>query len=459
MLKMEKIVSLCKQRGFIFASSEIYGGLANSWDYGPLGVELKNNIKNLWWKNFVHQKDNIVGLDSAILMNANVWKASGHLANFVDPLVDCKICHRRFRADHLLAQHFKKQGLKVNVSQWNLAELTKQLAINKIICLHCGNKDWTDVRQFNLMFETQQGVTKDSLDTIYLRPETAQGIFVQFKNIAQVSRKKLPFGIAQIGKAFRNEITPGNFIFRTREFEQMEIEYFCYKQEAQDKFQQWKKLCEQWLLAIGIKQINFRWVDHSSSELSHYSQATSDLEFQFPFGWSELWGLAHRGNYDLVQHQTHSKKDLSYLDTEKNEKILPDCIEPSLGVDRLFLAIICDAYQEQKLVNETRNLLKIDHRLAPYKAAILPLSKKLSEQSYKIYQTLNQHFLCDFDDTGSIGKRYRRQDEIGTPFCITFDFDSVSDEQVTLRYRDDMKQTRIKITQLAQHLKTKLEAS
>ena len=443
MLEIEKIISLCKQRGFVFAGSDIYGGLANSWDYGGLGVELKNNIKHLWWKNFVHRNFDIVGLDSSILMNPNVWEASGHLTNFVDPLIDCKICKKRFRADHLLEGYLEK-----NVGSLNLAELAEEFFKLDISCFHCGGKDWTKVREFHLMFETKQGAASDSSDKIYLRPETAQGVFVQFKNIFQTSRKKIPFGVAQIGKAFRNEITPGNFIFRTREFEQMEIEYFCFEKDAKKHFTDWKQHCADWLLTIGLKKENFRWRDHSQAELAHYSKATSDIEFKFPFGWSELWGLAHRGNYDLRKHQEHSKKDLQYLDIESNQKLLPDCIEPSLGVDRLFLAILCNGYEEQKIQDETRNLLKINPLLAPYKIAVLPLSKKLSNKAQILYQKINQSILCDFDDTGSIGKRYRRQDEIGTPFCVTFDFESLADEKVTVRTRDTMEQTRIPIQQI-----------
>ena len=453
MLSIEKIVSLCKQRGIIFQGSEIYGGLANSWDYGPIGVELKNNIKNLWWKNFVQQQKNIIGLDSAILMNPKVWEASGHLSNFSDPLVDCKNCKHRFRADHLLETSLQKK--EIALENLSLGQMDNLILEHRIVCPHCGIKEnFSQVRQFNLMFQTEQGVTSDTSDTIYLRPETAQGIFINFKNIATTSRQKLPFGIAQIGKSFRNEITPGNFIFRTREFEQMELEFFCDAKNSLQEFKNWQKFCEAWLLKVGFQKELFRWREHSKDELSHYSKATSDLEFQFPFGWSELWGLAHRGNYDLNQHQEHSGKDLFY--TEDAEKILPDCIEPSLGVDRLFLALLCNGYTEEKLETETRTVLKLIPELAPIKVAILPLSKKLSEESIKIFDCLVSHFACDHDESGSIGKRYRRQDEIGTPFCITFDFESLEDKKVTVRERDTMEQERVEISELKNYLAQKI---
>ena len=408
MLSIEKIVSLCKQRGIVFPGSEIYGGLANSWDYGPIGVELKNNIKKLWWKDFVQRQKNIVGLDSAVLTNPKVWEASGHLSNFSDPLVDCKNCKHRFRADHLLETSLQKK--EIALENLSLGQMDNLILEHRIVCPHCGIKEnFSQVRQFNLMFQTEQGVTSDTSDTIYLRPETAQGIFINFKNIATTSRQKLPFGIAQIGKSFRNEITPGNFIFRTREFEQMELEFFCDAKNSLQEFKNWQKFCEAWLLKVGFQKELFRWREHSKDELSHYSKATSDLEFQFPFGWSELWGLAHRGNYDLNQHQEHSGKDLFY--TEDAEKILPDCIEPSLGVDRLFLALLCNGYTEEKLETETRTVLKLIPELAPIKVAILPLSKKLSEESIKIFDCLVSDFACDHDESGSIGKRYRRQDE------------------------------------------------
>ncbi len=455
MIDIEKIVSLCKQRGIVFQGSEIYGGLANSWDYGPIGVELKNNIKNLWWKDFVQRQKNIVGLDSAVLMNPKVWEASGHLSNFSDPLVDCKNCKYRFRADHLL----EKSGVNIQkiLEQYSpeSGQIDKLIQEKNPACPHCGVKgNFSHTRQFNLMFQTEQGATKDSSDTIYLRPETAQGIFVNFKNAATTARQKLPFGIAQIGKSFRNEITPGNFIFRTREFEQMELEYFCHSNESLQEFKNWQSFCENWLLKIGFQKELFRWREHSKDELSHYSKATSDLEFQFPFGWAELWGLAHRGNYDLTQHQVHSGKDLFY--TEDAEKFLPDCIEPSLGVDRLFLALLCNGYTEEKLETETRTVLKLIPELAPVKVAILPLSKKLSEESMKIFDSLVADFACDHDESGSIGKRYRRQDEIGTPFCITFDFDSLKDNKITVRERDSMKQERIGIDNIKNYLMQKI---
>ena len=453
MLSIEKIVSLCKQRGIVFPGSEIYGGLANSWDYGPIGVELKNNIKKLWWKDFVQRQKNIVGLDSSVLMNPQVWEASGHLSNFSDPLVDCKNCKHRFRADHLLETSLQKK--EIALENLSLGQMDNLILEHRIVCPHCGIKEnFSQVRQFNLMFQTEQGVTSDTSDTIYLRPETAQGIFINFKNIATTSRQKLPFGIAQIGKSFRNEITPGNFIFRTREFEQMELEFFCDAKNSLQEFKNWQKFCEAWLLKVGFQKELFRWREHSKDELSHYSKATSDLEFQFPFGWSELWGLAHRGNYDLNQHQEHSGKDLFY--TEDAEKILPDCIEPSLGVDRLFLALLCNGYTEEKLETETRTVLKLIPELAPIKVAILPLSKKLSEESIKIFDCLVSHFACDHDESGSIGKRYRRQDEIGTPFCITFDFESLEDKKVTVRERDTMEQERVEISELKNYLAQKI---
>ena len=446
MLKIEQLVALCKNRGFVFQGSEIYGGLANSWDYGPLGVELKNNIKNDWWNYFVQQKANIVGLDSSILMNSKVWEASKHLANFVDPLVDCKNCKHRFRGDHLLEKFLDEK----TISKLTLIEIGHQIEKLKIACPNCGEKNFSAARQFNLLFQTKQGVTEDKESIIYLRPETAQGIFINFKNIMRTSRQKLPFGIAQIGKSFRNEITPGNFIFRTREFEQMEIEYFCQPETASQEFINWQKLCTNWILALGLNSDNFSWREHSKEELSHYSSATSDVEFNFPFGKAELLGLAHRGNYDLTQHHNHSKKDLFYVDPIDQQKLLPDCIEPSFGVERLFLALLCDSYFEEKLENETRTVLKIKPKLAPIKVAILPLSKKLSEPSQKILAELSPHFTCDFDDSGSIGRRYRRQDEIGTPFCVTFDFESQKDEKVTIRFRDNMQQERIASSQLTE---------
>lgn len=455
MLKIEQIVALCKNRGFVFQGSEIYGGLANTWDYGPLGVELKNNIKQLWWKEFVHQRRDIVGLDSAILLNPNVWKASGHLSNFSDPLVDCKNCKKRFRGDHLLENYALKKKLNLNINGLTLTQISDEIKNNQIACSNCGAKNFTDARQFNLMFKTQQGVTDTTVNDIYLRPETAQGIFINFKNVLRSSRQKLPFGIAQLGKSFRNEITPSNFIFRTREFEQMEIEYFCSPEESKKYFQLLKNDCENWLLKIGLNKENFSWREHNQKELAHYSNSTSDLEFNFPFGKSELLGLAHRGNYDLTQHQQHSKKDLSYND-ETTEKLLADCIEPSLGVERLFFALLCNGYEEQKLEKETRTILKLNYKLAPIKAAVLPLSKKLKEPSLKILEELSNSFPCDFDDSGSIGRRYRRQDEIGTPFCITYDFDSSDDNKVTVRERDSMQQKRIEISQLKNYLTLKI---
>jgi len=447
---MDKIISLAKRRGFVFPGSEIYGGLANSWDYGPLGVELKNNVKKLWWKSFVSSRLDVVGLDSSILMNPQVWAASGHLAGFSDPLMDCKKCNVRHRADKLIEERLESLGREVSEAAGKShTELKGMIDDLKIDCPNCGAHDYTEIREFNLMFKTFQGVTEDQTSVVYLRPETAQGIFVNFKNLATTTRKRVPFGVAQVGKAFRNEITPGNFIFRTREFEQMELEYFCRPEESLASHESWKKFCFQWLLDLGMKPELLRMRDHNADELSHYSKATSDIEFQFPFGWGELWGIAHRGDFDLTQHQDHSKKDLTYHDPVSNEKFLPHVIEPSLGVDRVSLAFLLSAYDEEKdEEGEVRVVLRLHPRLAPVKVAVLPLSKKLNEKALEVYQQLAPHWPCDFDETASIGKRYRRQDEVGTPYCVTFDFESENDGAVTVRERDSMTQERVKITEL-----------
>ncbi len=456
---MDQIVNLCKGRGFIFAGSEIYGGLANTWDYGPLGVELKNNVKKAWWKKFVQENPYNVGLDAAILMNPQTWVASGHLAGFSDPLMDCRECHERFRADKLIEDWCQENGVELehSVDAMSQAEMKAFIDEHNICCPTCGKHNWTDIRQFNLMFKTFQGVTEDAKNTVYLRPETAQGIFTNFVNVQRTTRRKLPFGIAQIGKSFRNEITPGNFIFRVREFEQMELEFFCEPDTDLEWFQYWRNFCHQWLLSIGLKDENLRLRDHEPEELSFYSKATTDFEFLFPFGWGELWGVADRTNYDLTQHQNTSGKDLTYYDQEKNEHYIPYVVEPSLGVERCVLSVLCDAYDEEVVddeKNDVRTVLRLHPALAPFKAAVLPLSKKLSEPARKIMEELSADFMVDFDEAGSIGKRYRRQDEIGTPFCITVDFQTVgsdteeADHCVTVRERDSMEQVRIPISQL-----------
>ncbi len=458
---MEKIVALCKGRGFIFAGSEIYGGLANTWDYGPLGAELKNNVKKAWWKKFVQENPYNVGLDSAILMNPQTWVASGHLGGFSDPLMDCRECKERFRADKLIEDWTAENGVTLSkpIDAFSQQEMKDFIEENNIPCPTCGKHNFTDIRQFNLMFKTFQGVTEDAKNVVYLRPETAQGIFVNFTNVQRASRKKLPFGIGQIGKSFRNEITPGNFIFRVREFEQMELEFFCQPGTDLEWFQYWRSFCNNWLLSLGIKEENLRLRDHDPDELCFYSKATTDFEFLFPFGWGELWGVADRTDYDLSQHAEHSGKDMTYFDQEKNEHYIPYVIEPSLGVERSVLAFLCDAYDEEVVdteKNDTRVVLRLHPALAPFKAAVLPLSKKLSEKALEIQQELSKYFMVDFDDAGSIGKRYRREDEIGTPICITYDFESEEDGCVTVRDRDTMQQERIKIADLKSYIENKL---
>lgn len=453
-MTMEQIVSLAKQRGFVFPGSEIYDGLANTWDYGPLGVELKNNVKKAWWKKFVQQSPYNVGVDTAILMNPRTWEASGHIGGFNDPLMDCKACKTRYRADKLIEDHlFAKGDENTVVDGWTNEQMEGYISENGIKCPSCGKIDFTNIRQFNLMFKTFQGVTEDSATTIYLRPETAQGIFVNFKNVQRASRKKLPFGIGQIGKSFRNEITPGNFTFRTREFEQMELEFFCKPGEDLEWYAYWKKFCMDWLLDLNVREENVKFRDHSDEELSHYSNATTDIEYRFPFGWGELWGIADRTDFDLKAHMDVSGKDLRYQDPVTNEKFIPYCIEPSLGADRVTLAFLIDAFREEELEDgSTRSVTKFHPALAPFKAAIFPLSKKLNDDAIKVFELLSAEFNVEYDDAGSIGKRYRRHDEIGTPFCITYDFDSVEDQCVTIRNRDTMEQERIRIDELVDYI-------
>ena len=458
MLKdMETIVRLCKSRGYVYPGSEIYGGLANTWDYGPLGVELKNNVKEAWRKKFIQENKNIVGLDAAILMNPETWVASGHVSGFSDPLLDCKECKTRHRADKLIESFAHDKGEDIVADGWTDEQMLKYINDHKIVCPKCGKLNYTNIRKFNLMFKTFQGVTEDSTSTVFLRPETAQGIFVDFKNVMRTTRKKIPMGIAQIGKAFRNEITPGNFTFRTREFEQMELEFFCKPGTDLEWFEYWRKFCKDWLLNLGMKEENIRLRDHSPEELVFYSKGTTDIEFAFPFGWGELWGIADRTDYDLTAHQTHSKEDMSYLDPETNEKYIPYVIEPSVGADRVTLAFLCNAYEEQELgEGDTRIVLHLHPALAPYKAAILPLSKKLNDKADEVFQTLAKAFPVDYDEAGSIGKRYRRQDEIGTPYCITVDFDTLEDNQVTVRDRYTMEQIRIPIDQVEKYIAEKI---
>ena len=455
---MDKLVALCKGRGYVYPGSEIYGGLANSWDYGPLGVELKQNIKNAWRKKFVQESKYNVGLDAAILMNPQTWVASGHVGGFSDPLIDCRECKTRHRADKLIEEWMHEHNCEEVVDGWPDEKMINYMKENHIACPNCGKENFTDIRKFNLMFKTFQGVTEDAKSEIYLRPETAQGIFVNFKNVQRTTRRKLPMGIAQIGKSFRNEITPGNFIFRIREFEQMELEFFCKPGTELEWHKYWKDFCKNWLLSLGVKEENIRLRDHSKEELSHYSNATTDIEFTFPFGWGELWGIASRTDFDLSRHMEHSKQDLSYLDPETNEKYIPYVIEPSLGCDRVALAFLCNAYDEEEIAEgDVRTVLHLHPALAPYKVAILPLSKKLSDKANEVYEMLSKKFMCDYDEAGSIGKRYRREDEIGTPYCVTIDFDTLEDNQVTVRDRDTMEQIRIPISELSNWIEGKLE--
>ena len=456
---MEKIVALAKGRGFVYPGSEIYGGLANTWDYGNLGVELKNNVKKAWWKKFITENKYNVGVDCAILMNPQTWVASGHLGGFSDPLMDCRECHERFRADKLIEDYCADNQITLDkpVDALSQEEMKNFIEDHQIPCPSCGKHNFTDIRQFNLMFKTFQGVTEDAKNTVYLRPETAQGIFVNFKNVQRTSRKKIPFGIGQIGKSFRNEITPGNFTFRTREFEQMELEFFCEPGTDLEWFQYWRTFCHDWLLSLGMKDEELRLRDHDPAELAFYSKATTDFEFLFPFGWGELWGIADRTDYDLTQHQTVSGQDMSYFDDSKNEKYVPYCIEPSLGADRVVLAFLCSAYDEEELEGgDMRTVLHFHPALAPVKIGVLPLSKKLNEGAEKVFDILSRSWNCEFDDRGNIGKRYRRQDEIGTPFCVTYDFDSEEDGAVTVRDRDTMEQERVKIEDLQAYFAEKM---
>ncbi|NLT18022.1 MAG: Glycine--tRNA ligase [Firmicutes bacterium ADurb.Bin080] len=456
-ITMEKLVALCKGRGFIFPGSEIYGGLANTWDYGPMGVELKNNIKKAWWKKFVTESRYNYGIDCAILMNPTVWEASGHIGGFSDPLMDCKSCKSRHRADTLIEEYIKKNSIDLSIAGWNNSQLQQFIKDKGIKCPVCGASDFTELRQFNLMFKTFQGVTEESANIVYLRPETAQGIFVNFNNVLRSSRAKIPFGIAQIGKSFRNEITPGNFIFRTREFEQMELEFFCKPGTDLEWFSYWRSFCMNWLLNIGIKNEKIRLRDHDPKELSHYSKATTDFEFLFPFGWGELWGIADRTDFDLKAHISRSGKSLEYIDPNTNERFVPFVIEPSLGADRMLLAVLCNAYEEQELPGgDSRVVLHLHPTLSPFKLAILPLQKSLTEKAEEVFSKLSKMFSIDFDASGSIGKRYRRHDEIGTPFCLTIDFQSLDDDTCTIRDRDTMEQIRINICDVEDYISNKI---
>ena len=460
---MDKIVALAKSRGFVYPGSEIYGGLANTWDYGNLGVELKNNVKKAWWQKFVQESPCNVGVDCAILMNPQTWVASGHLGGFSDPLMDCRACHERFRADDLIENFAEENGIDIGgtVDGWSQEKMKNFIEDHQIPCPNCGKHDFTDIRQFNLMFKTFQGVTEDAKNTVYLRPETAQGIFVNFKNVQRTSRKKIPFGICQIGKSFRNEITPGNFTFRTREFEQMELEFFCEPGTDLEWFSYWREFCINWLKSLGMKDEDMRVRDHSKEELTFYSKATSDIEFNFPFGWGELWGIADRTDYDLSRHQETSGVDLTYFDDAKNERYIPYVIEPSLGADRVVLAFLCGAYDEENIGTEEkpdmRNVLHFHPAIAPVKIGVLPLSKKLADSTQKVYAQLCKKYRCEYDDRGNIGKRYRRQDEIGTPFCVTYDFDSEEDHAVTVRDRDTMAQVRVPIEDLDAYFEEKFD--
>ena len=459
-LTMDKIVALCNNRGFIFPGSDIYGGLANTWDYGPLGVEFKNNVKKAWWRKFVQESPYNVGMDCAILMNPETWVASGHVVSFNDPLMDCKSCKARFRADKLIEDYANEHGLTdIHPDGWTNEKMSEYIAEQGIKCPECGKSDFTGIRKFNMMFKTFQGVNEDTASQIYLRPETAQGIFVNFKNVQRTTRRKLPFGIAQVGKSFRNEITPGNFTFRTREFEQMELEFFCEPGTEIKWYEYWKDYCHKFLLSLGMKEEHIRLREHAKEELSHYSNGTTDIEFLFPFGWGELWGVASRTDYDLKAHQNHSGKSMEYMDPFTNEKFVPYCVEPSLGADRVALAFLCDAYDEETLENgDVRNVLHLHPALAPYKAAVLPLQKnKLGDKAREVYELLAKHFMVDFDDSGAIGKRYRRQDEIGTPLCITIDFDTLEDETVTVRDRDTMAQVRMPIAELEGYIQKEID--
>ena len=455
---MDKIVALCKNRGFVFPGSEIYGGLANSWDYGPLGAELKKNVKDAWWQKFIRENKHNTGIDAAIIMNPQVWVTTGHVGGFSDPLIDCKACKTRHRADKLIEEWSFKNGEQISgLDGWTNEQLVDFINKNKIPCPDCGKTDFTDIRKFNLMFKTFMGVTEDAKSEVYLRPETAQGMFVNFKNVQRAMRGRMPMGIGQMGRSFRNEITPGNFIFRTREFEQMELEFFCKPGTDLEWFAYWKDFCKNWLLSLGIKEENLRMRDHEKEELSFYSKATTDIEYLFPFGWGELWGIADRTDYDLSRHSEASGVDLSYLDPETNERYTPYCVEPAVGVDRVCLVALCDAYEEQEIAEgDVRTVLHLHPALAPYKAAVLPLSKKLSEKATEVFDELSKKFNMEYDESGSIGKRYRREDEIGTPYCITVDFDTLEDNSVTVRDRDTMEQIRLPISELEKFLEDKI---
>ena len=458
---LEKIVALAKTRGFVFPGSEIYGGLANTWDYGPLGVELKNNVKKAWWQKFIQESPYNVGVDCALLMNPQVWVASGHVGSFTDPLMDCRACKERFRADNLIEDYMQENGVVGGADGWSNEKMKEYIDENSIVCPKCGKRDFTDIRQFNMMFKTFAGVTEDKKSEIYLRPETAQGIFVNFKNVQRTTRKKIPFGIGQAGHSFRNEITPGKFTFRTREFEQLELEFFCEPGTDLEWFEYWRSFCINWLHSLGMPEDALRIRDHGAEELSFYSKATTDIEYMFPFGWGELWGIADRTDYDLKQHMEHSGEDMKYFDPVKNVHYIPYCVDPSLGLTRMTLAFLCEAYDEENIGTEekpdVRNVLRFHPALAPVKAAIFPLSKKLNEGAEAVYAELAKHFNVEYDDSGSIGKRYRRQDEIGTPFCITYDFDSPEDGTVTVRMRDSMEQERVKISDLVQFISDKVK--
>ncbi len=456
---MEKIVALCKNRGYIFPGSEIYGGLANTWDYGPLGVEFKNNVKRAWWRKFVQESPYNVGMDAAILMNPRTWVASGHVGGFSDPLMDCKACKARFRADKLIEDFINEKGITgVLPDAMTNEQMEAYIVENGITCPECGKQDFTPIRKFNLMFKTFQGVTEDSTAELFLRPETAQGIFVNFKNVQRTTRKKIPFGIAQIGKSFRNEITPGNFTFRTREFEQMELEFFCEPGTDLEWYEYWKKFCKNWLLSLGMAEDKIKLREHAKEELSHYSKGTTDIEFLFPFGWGELWGIADRTDFDLKQHAEYSGENFEYIDPFTNARYIPYCVEPSLGADRVALAFLCNAYEEETLENgDVRTVMHLHPALAPFKAAVLPLQKKLGDKAQEVYAMLSKKFMVDYDETAAIGRRYRRQDEIGTPFCITIDFDTLEDGTVTVRDRDSMNQVRLPIDGLIPYMEEKIE--
>ena len=456
---MDKIVNLCKNRGYIYPGSEIYGGLSNSWDYGPLGAEMKKNIKDMWWKKFIKESKYNVGIDAAIIMNPQVWVTTGHVGGFSDPLIDCKECKTRHRADKLIEEWgFQNKKDISGLDGWTNEQLVDYINENNIVCPNCGKRNFTEIRKFNLMFKTFMGVTEDAKSEVYLRPETAQGMFVNFKNVQRTTRRKLPMGIGQMGRSFRNEITPGNFIFRTREFEQMELEFFCKPGTDLEWYEYWKKFCKDWLVSIGIKEENLRMREHSKEELSFYSKGTTDIEYLFPFGWGELWGIADRTDYDLSRHMEASKEDLTYLDPETNEKYVPYCVEPAVGVDRIFLTVLCDAYDEEEVgEGDIRTVLHLHPTMAPIKVAVLPLSKKLSSKAEEIFDQLSKKYMCEYDESGSIGKRYRREDEIGTPYCITVDFETESDNSVTIRDRDTMEQVRVKIDELENWLDEKCQ--